>query len=893
MIILFSLLPGTIHSQCKKHYILNQSITTEGITNSIDNYYQNLIIQDIALASQQTFHEISVRFDFKIHYTMDQCRQGQIEIRALPVTITCFPLFYNGYDISAFIKPEKADLVFHIIESDGLVVDSLFFFDIPLEKDSSLYTSLTSATDDKATVLSVSFSRAVFHFTKSSYEIFRDRILQIDQYYAASLIADSARVWAEKGFLSETGNKAEMIMRQVELERIIKFIRPGQFSSVFISGMNDLDGLTSKYQELLRLNNRLKAIIHYNRFESDALGEIIVEKELLNHYLDRFDHYYQLAFKTDFRFVNFIDGLATPYYSNAGLIGFHDVLNSHPAITRRTLRLWCSLLVQGLIERGGGSELAGNQLRALTYYKSAYHLSQLMNLHDNPSTAYQLIGRTKNSISASYIEISRKSAVMENPGMAAQYFHDAQGLFAEEGFRCFEPVWLDDYENWLFLSFESQVVKYIDLKNYGKALIYLNEIQTHCLSADSYSCPEQFHDWMITIRTGIYHDLLNKTQYLLKKDELSEAEQVYRQAIAIRLMAGYRIDKDVIETEFEISFRQIDYDELFEEGHRYFNKEEFSLALYFFNKADFLERFSLIQPQPELFIYRQAAARQVILQILSDGRVKAWANDFESAGSLLDQVESMLSKYRIADSDSLTGQYLTLKENINRNECERILREYNDLMSKSDSARVKNDFVLAHKIAGDAVALSMRHLNCRIRDEEAWYKKVLLELPAEYQIMEDELDDLTGGPYSDYLTSFQNLKNYYYRHKLLEQGVVFIPLFDRLVQMQDSVFLTEVLDHYIMAGDFDHAFRLLERLHELGLSPRPLAAKQRSVAESFARRDANNPAVSEPWKTLEIYTGHDSWYRSFSWKYKATWLDVKNWKLKYWPFIWKNLFFTL
>ena len=200
----------------------------EGISNNIDNYYQNLIIQDIALTGQKTFREISLRFDYSIHYVTDQCTPGLLDIRVLPVPVKCSPLSYYGFDISSSIKPEKADLVFYLMQHDDFVSDSLIFFDIPLDKDSSLYTSLTAARDVNDGKISVSFARAVFHYTKSSYELFRDRILQIDEYYAASMLADSTLLWASHGMLSETGNKAEMILRQLEIERIINYISPGK-----------------------------------------------------------------------------------------------------------------------------------------------------------------------------------------------------------------------------------------------------------------------------------------------------------------------------------------------------------------------------------------------------------------------------------------------------------------------------------------------------------------------------------------------------------------------------------------------------------------------------------------------------------------------------------------
>ena len=60
----------------------------------------------------------------------------------------------------------------------------------------------------------------------------------------------------------------------------------------------------------------MKAIVSYDHFEKSRLSRIINKDELLKNYLDRFDHYHMLAYKSDFRFVNFIDGLANPVFSN-------------------------------------------------------------------------------------------------------------------------------------------------------------------------------------------------------------------------------------------------------------------------------------------------------------------------------------------------------------------------------------------------------------------------------------------------------------------------------------------------------------------------------------------------------------------------------------------------
>ncbi len=878
---------AVLFSQCKEHFILHESSKAGGIADGTDNYYLDLIIQDIAIAGQKNFNEISLQFDYQVNYVTDRCIPGKVDISVLPVTVKCQPLFYHGYDISNAIRPAKADLVFNLLQDDGYVSDSLIFSDIPLEKDSNLYTSMASVRNDTSFSLSVSFSRGIFHYTQASYELFRDRILEIDQYYAASLVADTTRIWVENGFLSETGNRPEMILRQAELERIIKYIQPGRFPSAFLPGQYDIDGLDAKCQELIRTSKRFTAIINYDRFGSDVSGGMSSVKELIKNYLEVFDHYHRLAYRSDFRFVNFIEGLASPGFTNAGLFSvYRSICRNHP-VNSHTLRSWCRLLVRGLIERGEVFDTTGNQLRALTYYNSAYDLARLMNLREDQSKALQLAGRMKSGISESYMEISRKSALTENPALAAQYFRDAMNLFSGKDEINPVPAWLHDYEIWLFEYFENQAIKYIDLKNYDKALIYLNEIQFHCLSSASYPCPEKFHDWMGMVRKGIYLDLLDKAWNLSLKNE-SQAEEFYRQAVAMRSMAGYRIEKVVREENLEVSFRQSNYDGLMQKGLSYYNTGEFVSALYYFNNALALEKFVLPRPYPDLYDYRQYAARRVILQFLSDGRVKTWANDLEGAELVAKQVRRMLTDYQFSENDSLASQYFYLEENILQNKCEKIVEEFNDLMSKAESARVNNDLVLAGKMTEDAVNLSMTHLDCGIRDDDAWNQKVLLESPSDFRKMEKELDELVHKSSTEYLLAFQDLRDYYYNEKLLEQGVVFIPLFDRVIQQKDSAFLVGMLDHYIMLKDFDHAFRLLKRLNELGISSTGLEDEQKTLAGFMARRDARDTTITKPWIRLESYVGHDKWFRSFRRSYESSWLKATGWKVKYWPFIWKK-----
>jgi pentatricopeptide repeat protein len=889
LVVILFFIPGLYSfSQCKNDFLIEKSFITQGINNGIDHYYQNLIVKDVGLASQMAFDDISLRFDYSIHCLVDRCNPGQLEIKVFSPTIHGSPLYYLGYDISSSIRPEKADLVFHIVMPDGFITDSLVFYNVPVEKDGGLYSSLSYTGIDTSSAITANFARAVFYYTKSSYEKFRDHLLQIDQYFAAKLLADSTLSWASGGFLSESVSRPDLIMRQIELERIIRYLDPRQFNLVLATGTDDMAGLAGSYRELLRLNSRYKAIISFNHKNSQGEIPYISDQDRVNQYLGWLDFYYQLAYRSDFRYVNFIEGLATPQFSNSSLAGTFRSLHNDYGVPVYKSQFLQMLFVNGFIDRGRSFEMEGNQLRALNYYKTASHLSYLLHLNQLKNIALQDEIRMKDSIAFSYLAISRKSVQTGNPVLAAQYFNKARDLFQLDGITKTMPDWLTLFDEWLYLNIENQAVKNLELKNYDKALLCLNEIEIHCLSTSSYPCPGLLSEWMGLARQGIYLGLLKKSMLLFSRDEFSEAGQKYRDAVALRMGAGYRIERDIMEADLERNFRQISYDEMVEEGMKLYRNAEYTSALYYFNKADYLQKPGLTKPYPDLLNLRQESARQVILQNLSEGRVRTWAHDFTGAEAMLQTIEKMLFAYQVDSNDSLSLQYFTLKERLRLAECEEVGDEFNVLISNATDAENRKDFIQAHVLASDAVKLSMDNLKCRIMDEEAWLRKFSLETPAEFQLMEKELNARAKGECNDYLEKYQELRNYYQKYRLTEFGIVFIPLFERVTASSDSAFLICMFRHYLRQRDYDHAFSILSSMKELGIDSRSMSEEQKEVAGYLARRDLQKTDGKEPWELLASYSGKDKWYRPFNHGYKQAWLKASKWKMSYWPLIWKK-----
>jgi hypothetical protein len=885
---LFFMFPCFSYSQCKTEDFIDRTLVTQGINDGLDHYYQNLIVQDIALSSQLAFGQVSIRFDYRIRYHVDKCRPGKMEIKVFPPILKGVPLFYMGYDISSSIRPEKADIVFNLVRQGGFVTDSLVFINVPVDKQESLYSSMSYSEQDSSLNVSVQFSRATFYYTRSSYELFRDHLLQIDRYYAAAMLADSTEHWILKGFLSETGTKSELIFRQLELERIINYIDPSGFDLVLDSGATDVAGLKNKFNELARKNNRFKAIIRFNKANPGNNDFPVRPPQFVTSYLDRLDYYYHLAYNGDFHYVNFIEGLSVPVYSNASLVSAYRLLSQEYGVPEPEIHHLQPILVQGLISRGSEFESAGNQLRALAYYKAAGRLSGLLFLENLNAKAILNEHRMRDSIAFSYLAISRKSAQTGNPALASQYYIKSRALYPGESSSNPVPVWMQEHAAWMYQDFEIQAVKHLELNNYGKALSYLHEIRLQCIAVPEYPCPEQFNEWMQKARKGTYLELLKKADILFAKEEFQEAGQQYRNAVALRLGAGYRVDKDIAESVLERKFRQISYDDLLDEGMKFYRNEEYISALYFFNKALFLEKSGLLEPFTDLINYRQTAARQVISQNLSEGRVRAWAHDFTGAGTILLGLENLLTEYQLDRTDSLTLQFLNLKDRVLRAECDKVVDEYDVLMGQSFSAENVKDFILAHSKASDAVELSMDNLKCRIGDEEAWYRKVVLETPAEYQQLEHSLEQMAVGNSDAYLEHYQELRDYYMKNKLKDYGFGFASLFDRVVIASDSVFLAGIFRHYIRQRDYGHALDILKRMKETGIMSRSLSSEQRMIAGYLARLDLSKASTEKPWVILDSYDVDGKWFRPFRKAYKSEWLKASKWKIADWPLIWKK-----
>ena len=882
----FNLGPAT--AQCLE--ILSESGFEEihGIDGRPESYYRNLIIQDIGLANQQLFEEVRIRFGFNFRYRVDQCQEGALKIEVMPFRISADPLFYRGFDISGPVEPEKADAVFYIFNGLGIMTDSLLIQGIPVEKDSSLYSLRIIPRDPFDGHDSVVFARASFHYAQATYEHFRDRIMEIDRYYAATELADSAYHWANRGFMRETDSLPWLVLRQYELERVLYYVDPESTASFISPAQLETTKLSRLYSTMQGMQTRYNGLVIYGSFKGRTKLSIPEARRIIDSYFNLLDYYNRMAFTGDFRNLSFLEPIASPLISNSLLNHYSLEIARVFLINSVQIREFSYLLVSDQARRGEACLLLGDQARALKYYRSAYNIAVLSG-DCGQDSLFLNICKIRKDIVTSWLEISRKSCLAGNPQMAARYFRNAVDQIGNDRFsECSNHV-AGGYEEWMYATFLAKAEELIDKGENRKALEYLEEIQSRCSVSVDYSCPPELTGLFKSAITGIYLEYISEAARLWDQGAFSQSGLMLEKATGMRTSSGYAIPADPREMKMDGVFRQARYDEYITKGVQNLGWRQPEKALYYFNKAYVLETsYNLAKPDQQLPRYRLAAARRVIQMKMSDTRARAIISDFEGYQALLAEVSAMIESYGFSQGDSLLASYLELEQVGSASACKQITGDFNKMMAEVLQRKAGGDFIGAYDMAGQAVQFSLDHLECMIDDSRAWYEKVVLEPLAEFQEKGRALQVYEGVSPQAYMKAYRDYSQVYYSRKLIDAGIELPSLYAKVLQSDDVGFLQRFLKLYIDQHNLNQALAVLYKLKDMGVDASSVKNEQKDLAQHLAERDAITLKAEKPWEILDGYASPGKWYWNLRWKYKFTWIGKTGGKIKYWPILWKK-----
>jgi len=888
-ILLFSSLPVVSQDTSPAQSTATSSLVFNGLSGARSEYYRNLMIQDISLPQQIPAESVGFRLDIVVNYEVRKNGASQHQIKINSVAVTCDTVKYFGFDISSAVKPHFSTLSFKIKNSLGFIEDSVFFSDVPVGTDPSLYVSKSFQTVSRNP--HVEFSSARLIFDEKAYETFRDEIALLDDYFAAAAILDSLMVWSDNHFPSGDGSVWGNYLQQLEIGRILSYIDHSPILMAVENKGLDPANAREKLENARRKKLRAETILH-RQVDEELDG---ITRKPLTYWTDRYFEwitgYEDLANAADHRFGQYYSGLSGLRIDNGLMVHQFKLLrkilahadeNFHlPGTVYLLPRIFKKLYIEEASER----ILAGDIVSAVDLLENAHKLQGKVPGMDKGIDLEKEIDALKYELASFYLSLARMAAGKNNSSMSEGYLEMAGKIFEEMVAGEESSSMIAHVEQELYRQYFEQARALISQEEYRRAYQNLVYLQTKC-SMGKLDCTGEMKTLSRIALAGMYEQLLVKAIHRMQMDDWEECKASLDEAVNLRKASIFSINRDKREAEVALWLDQQVYDEDILEGVRYLHYGEHDIALYFFNKALLLENTTRIRKNEELIGFLRQASKPVVMERIEAGRARARGFFFEEGWEIVAECREMIKRFDLYSDAEVAGAIDDLVELLKLSQCEKFGQDYHQFLQQSEDRKEAGDYLQALDLVNEAIRMVLDDTICDVNDQEAWLARAVLEYPAEFAKKEKRALSFMPSEPESLIKYYHELQEYYMTMELEENGVVFVPLHIRVMQENDLPFLQSMMEYYFRLRDREKTVDVMKRMWMLhGYSPP--AWLQKELAGWLAGLDMKS-GCPDPLICLNSYAPADRSFKTFRRNYKWSWVTKSGLKIRYLSLFLKN-----
>lgn len=863
-------------------------IEFNGLSGSRSDYYRNLMMQDISLPQQLPLDNVKFRMEYQVKGTLSPAGKGQVQLKVNPVCVVCDPIPYFGFNIAPAVRPDYTTLAFSLKNEFGFTEEHVVFTHVPVSKDSALYVSRMIRTDSKK--LEAELSGASLIFTEDVYNTFRDTIGLLDDYFAACLLLDSAAVWALAHFPAGEGSIWGNYLQQLELQRILRYVEQSSFISYIRKVGKDPAHFEEKLEKLKRIHLRTKTILQRQVAEEiDGIDRKPLEY-WAGLYFQWLTGYENIALNVNHRYSKFFAGLLDVKLDH-GMLGHqygmirkilaksgHDVQS--PAFPYWMANVMGKKCYDEAVRRNH----AGDLVKSIQYFENTLEINTLIPGNGAINELNGRINAMRSGLASSYLSLARLAAGKGSIEMADGYLDQARELW-EQITPGQKTIALRESEQWIQAVYLEQARDLVAARKYARALEFLSYLQSQGMG--------NLKDWTEEIKElsalswkGLYGQVLSQAYQKMRSDEPEECLALLEEAAALRRASVYRIDRDKREAEIGQWIDQQAYNEDVQEGLRYLRYNQHDIALYFLNRARILETTARVDADKNLPVYLKEASRPVVMDHIETGTARAKGYYFEECWEIISDCRRMILEFDLASDSTITGALEDLVIQLTLYQCEKFSQDYDALLGKSQVLQAEANYIKALEYVNKALGMILDDTVCHVDDHQAWYARAALEYPAEFSRRESQALAFIPRDPEAFVKSYHQLEDYYRAMDLIDTGVKFVPMHDRVMMVHDAGFLEEMLAYYYRQEDRQRTLDVIHRLwalHHLA----PSGWLQKEISSWLALEDMKG-SCQEPMNCLNGYVPHDKAFRKFRNIYKWTWSTGSGLKIRYLSLFLKN-----
>jgi len=324
---------------------------------------------------------------------------------------------------------------------------------------------------------------------------------------------------------------------------------------------------------------------------------------------------------------------------------------------------------------------------------------------------YSGIENAKLGLYKSYLTIASKAIENEKFELAAKFIYDAKRYLNENENLNINHKETDDIVGKVIDNLIEQGRNQYDKKDYEDAVNTYNKAMDLCKLCKDTHCNTVIENEIKNAKTRLYENILVIIREHIKNEDIEHAEYLLNEASTFQ-KENKVTSSAVYETEnLWMMLNKIKYRDLIAKGHELLNINN-TEALQYLLKAKAIEKDNIAFPDTLLNSYIRCAGKPSILEMLSEAKVKAWANDIMAANKLEILIRQNISLYLLNNDSAIMYNYNDLINRIKEQECSNRNFEIEKNYISAKNHIDNSDYVSAFDILNNSTEIIKHHGNC-------------------------------------------------------------------------------------------------------------------------------------------------------------------------------------
>jgi hypothetical protein len=268
-------------------------------------------------------------------------------------------------------------------------------------------------------------------------------------------------------------------------------------------------------------------------------------------------------------------------------------------------------------------------------------------------------------------------------------------------------------------------------------------------------------------------------------------------------------------------------------------------------------------------------AKSTVLQLLSQGHLKAWADEIVEAREFLNQLMPYAIRYNLREDEVINARIISLTQMIAAKECELVERDLMVVITAISNYSRRGYYLEAQTNYAMALNMLSAHTTCLNKHTDTLNLFSFIETAAAYQQLMHEAQDAyfrAGQRGFDLFFEKHDAAGVFYANNLLQDhGIRHEALFDFVANSSNTSLMKAATGKLAGDGQHDEVFELLLLLKQQGFDQRQI----KDILEYSGRMAAIHLRQSNPDLRPATYirekTNNDSWFNHYTRSFLKNW----------------------